>query len=119
MEFPSSLEPCTDIILMNHSLVNHNKSLLKTIVINCQSLKSKQAIFGCCVDTHNPNIIFGIESWLFPSISSSEGYCGYRQDQSDGYGGVFLACCNKIISREISITTQCEIVTCHITLAES
>ena len=108
---------------MNHSSVNHRISLLKTIVINCQSLKSKQAIFGCFVDTHNPDIIFGTESWLSPSVSSSEvlphGYCVYRQDRSDGYGGVFLACCNKMTSREISIITQCEIVACHITLAES
>ena len=93
------------------------------IVINCQSLKSKQAIFGCFVDTHNPDIIFGTESWLSPSISSSEvfphGYCVYRKDRSDGYGGVCLACCNKMTSREISITTQSEIVAYHITLAES
>ena len=84
MEFPSSLEPCTDNFLMNHSLINHRISLLKTIVINCQSLKSKQATFDCFVDTHNPDIIFETESWLSPSISSSEvfphGYCVYRED---------------------------------------
>ena len=32
---------------------------------------------------------------------------------------MFLACHNKLISREISITTQCEIVACLITLAGS
>ena len=69
---------------MNNLSVHHKISLLKTIVINCQSLKSKQAILGCFVDTHNPDIIFGTESWLSPSISSSEvythGFCIYRQD---------------------------------------
>ena len=48
-EFPLSLEPCTGNFLMNQSSVNH-----------------KQAIFGCFVDTHNPDIIFGTESWMSP-----------------------------------------------------
>ena len=86
-------------------------------------MKSKEAILGCFVDTHKPDIIFGTESWLSPSISSSEifphGYNVYRQDRSDGYGGVFLACHSKLISREILLTTRCEVVASLITLDNS
>ena len=85
-------------------------------------MKSKHAVFGCFVDTHNPDIIFGTESWLSPSISNSEifphEYNTYRRDRCDGYGGVFLTCHNKLISREISLTTQCELVACFITLSD-
>ena len=92
-------------------------------MINCQSLKSKQAIFSCFIDTYKPDIIFGIESWLAPSISNSEifplNYISYRRDRPDGYGGVFLACHNKLINREVSFTPQCEIVACLITLSDS
>ena len=42
------------------------------IVINCQSLKSKKAEFGEFIDTHSPDVIFGSESWLSPSIHTSE-----------------------------------------------
>ena len=47
------------------------------------------------IDTHNPDIIFGTESWLNSDILSSEifpdGYSVYRQDQlqGDGFGIVF------------------------------
>ena len=72
------------------------------------------SLLGCFVDTHKPDIIFGTESCLSPSISSSEifphSYNVYRQDRSDGYGGIFLACHSKLISREILLTTWCEVV---------
>ena len=86
-------------------------------------MKSKKATFGCFVDTHKPDIIFGTESWLSPSISSSEifphGNNIYRQDRPDGYGGVFLAIHSKLISKEILFTTRCEVVASLITLNNS
>ena len=73
---------------------------------NCQSIKSKKASFISFVDTYTPNIIFGTESWLSPSWYSSEifphNYNVYRKDRDDGFGGVFLACSDRHISREIS-----------------
>ena len=101
----------------------YKSSHLKAVVINCQSLKSKKATFGCFVDAHKPDIIFGTESWLSPSISSSKifphGYNIYRQDRPDGYGGVFLAIHSKLISRKILFTIRCKAVASLITLDNS
>ena len=46
----------------------------------------------------------GTEYWLTPAVISSEifpnDYNTYRCDHLDGYGGVFLACKNNLISEE-------------------
>ena len=75
----------------NHS----NQSLqLSALVVNCQSLAAKKASFLNLLNSRHPDIVFGCESWLNVSISSSEifppNYTVYRQDRADGYGGVFL-----------------------------
>ena len=60
---------------------------INMIVINCQSLKSKKAKFGEFIDTHSPDVIFGSESWLSPSIHTSEifphNFDVCRRDRSD------------------------------------
>ena len=38
--------------------------------MNCQSLKCKKAAFNTFVETHQPDIIIGSESWLSPAIFS-------------------------------------------------
>ena len=41
----------------------------------------------------------------------------YRQDRDDGYGGVFLACRDTLITHEITLTdTNCELTVCQINL---
>ena len=64
-------------------------------VMNCQSISSKKTFFDNFFSDHSPDIIAGCESWLPPSISTSEifpaGYTVYRKDRSDGYGGVFFS----------------------------
>ena len=69
------------------------------------------------VNMYSPNIIVGSESWLKPDILSSEvfpgGYNVYRKDRSDGYGGVFLACHQSLISCELDIPgNSSELCTC-------
>jgi len=52
-----------------------------------------------------PDII-GKESWLNPSIYTSEvfppTYNVYRKDRSDGYGRVFIACHHKLTSSHLT-----------------
>ena len=90
--------------------------------MNCQSIFAKRAVFLHFIETNKPDIIIGSESWLKPSIKNSEifptTYNIYRQDRSDGYGGVFIACNSVLTSYELSINTyNNEIVCCHIELA--
>ena len=61
-------------------------------VMNCQSISSKKAFFQNFISDHSTDIIAGCESWLSPSVSTSEifpaGYTVCRKDRSDGCGGV-------------------------------
>ena len=45
---------------------------LKIININFRSIVNKVQEFYCLLDTENPDIVIGTESWLTPDISSSE-----------------------------------------------
>ena len=102
-----------------------NDSLILTsLTVNCQSLLAKRESFMNLIDTHNPDIIFGTESWLRPDILSSElfpsGYVVYRQDREDGYGGVFIACQESLSSCSLEIPNNCcEIVACEIKLSNN
>jgi len=92
-------------------------------VINCQSIKSKKEVFNDFIDTYYPDIIFGTESWLSSTFYSNEifphNYNIYRKDREDGFGGVFLACNDQFVSREIPIRSECEIVAASVKLAGS
>jgi len=92
-------------------------------IMNCQSISSKKAAFANFISENSPDIIAGCESWLSPSISTSEvfpaGFTVYRKDRSDGYGGVFVACRNSIISEELNLDSNAEIVACRIDQNES
>ena len=65
-------------------------------------------------------MIFGCESWLSPTILSSEifppGYNIFRHDREDGYGGVFIACHNTLICHEVSYSGNHDIVACKLKL---
>ena len=75
------------------------------------------------VDEYTPDIIVGTESWLNPTISSSEIFSPYfevfRRDRSDGYGGVFLACHNSYNWENLSLITsdsEVEAIACELQL---
>ena len=98
-------------------------TLLSALVLNCQSLVAKKESFINLLDIHRPDIAFGSESWLKPSIISSEvfpsGYIVYRKDRSDGYGGVFIAHRNTLIFSELQLADcSSELVACQIQLAD-
>ena len=41
---------------------------LSALILNCQSLVAKKESFLNLLDLHNPDIVFGSESWLKPNI---------------------------------------------------
>ena len=67
---------------------------LKIISLNFQSIKNKKPELDLLLDTTKPDIIIGTETWLDPSITSSEYFPANRWDrppnskgQSHGGGG--------------------------------
>ena len=68
-------------------------------------------------------LIFGCESWLSPSVHNAEvfppNFNIYRRDREDGYGGVFIACHNTIVSHEIPYSGTQEVITCKIKLSNT
>lgn len=97
--------------------------LITISIMNCQSIKNKKAVFNLFIEDHQPDIIIGSESWLSPSVYSSElfppTYNVYRQDREDGYGGVFILCSRRLSSENIPVTTTCEVTVCRIQLPNS
>ena len=75
------------------------------------------------IDSSDPDIIIGTESWLNPNIYSSEffhiGYNVYRKDREDSYGGVLLAIKSDITSQHLEINGNCEVVTVKILLTKT
>jgi len=67
---------------------------LKTLVINFQSCKNKKAEICNLLESADPSIIMGSETWMNPNIHTSEffppNYDILRKDRKDGYGGVLL-----------------------------
>ena len=71
------------------------KENLRTMVINCQSLRWKTSSFHAAVEYAKPDVIIGNESWLDSTIGDSEifppNYVTYRKDRDLNGGGVFIA----------------------------
>ena len=59
---------------------------------------------------HSPDIIIGSESWLKPSIKDHEifstHYTVHHCDRADGYGGIFIACHDTLISQIVHPTSK-------------
>ena len=76
---------------------------LRLLVINCQSIKAKRESLATCIDTHQPHIVIGTESWLDNTIFNSEifpaNFTAFRKDRDSnkGGGGVFIALRNDLI----------------------
>ena len=50
----------------------HNKSKLRCLLINCQSIRGKVADLQALIQVYQPDIICGTKSWLNSTIESSE-----------------------------------------------
>ena len=89
--------------------------------MNCQSVSPKRGEFQNLVDSTQPDIVVATETWLAEGKHQdgeigevnrfSVDYKIYRKDRQDGYGGVFVAVRNDIISeRADDLETNAEMV---------
>ena len=75
-------------------------STLVLLQVNCRSICNKILEFWNLIDTYNPDVVIGTESWLSEEINNAEffrdGYIIFRRDRFSRGGGVFI--CVKITS---------------------
>ena len=112
----SSLPPRTSTPIKKKTF-SKNSNKLKVININFRSVVNKVPELQCLIDTENPDVVIGTESWLSPEISSGEifpsGYTAYRADRisKTRSGGVFILVRNSLICTEqAQFRTNCEMV---------
>ncbi len=116
----SSSYPGSPLAKSSPSKSNKKESFqnLRLLEINFQSIYSKREEFWSLVDAVKPDVIYGCETWLKPSISQGEifpqDYDVYRCDRKDGYGGVLLGIHNSLINHQLVIKTDAEFVAAKI-----
>ena len=90
------------------------------MTINIQSILSKKEVLWESLDYYDPDIIFGCETWLNKSVLDNEilppSYKLYRNDRSDGYGGVLIGVKVTLASHLISIHPHLEVCTVSVQL---
>nr|XP_054767499.1 uncharacterized protein LOC129274773 [Lytechinus pictus] len=81
---------------------------MKVLNINFQSIRNKKEELAVLIETTEPSVIIGTETWLNPTIKSSEIFPSnfevIRKDRADSYGGVLLAIRNDLIYDIIDTT---------------
>ncbi|XP_071123237.1 uncharacterized protein [Mytilus edulis] len=97
---------------------NKNRKALRTLIINFQSIKNKRTELPILIETANPDIIIGTETWLSNNIGSREifppelGYDVIRRDrEKDPHGGVLIAAKNELELSQVSISKDAEMIT--------
>ena len=91
------------------------------MLLNIQSVVSKKETFLEQTDYYNPDIILGCETWLNDSVLNNEilppSYRLYRNDRSDGYGGVMIGVKSNLDSQLLDTQPNLEtcIVSVHLT----
>ena len=85
------------------------------MLINIQSILSSRESLWQLIDQHNPDIIYGCETWLNQSVYDNEvlpsSYKLYHNDRTDGYGGVLLGIKSELPSHSIDIQSHIETCT--------
>ena len=103
---------------------------LKIININFRSIKNKKPELDFLIDSIQPDIIIGTETWLDPSVNSSEyfspeSFTVYRNDRApnkrgQSHGGVLIAINSNIPSTSIpELQTKCEMVWAEVTISNA
>ncbi|CAC5360010.1 unnamed protein product [Mytilus coruscus] len=97
---------------------NKNKKALRTLIINFQSIKNKRTELPILIETANPDIIIGTETWLSNNIGNREifppelGYDVIRRDrEKDPHEGVPIAAKNDLELSQVSINKEAEMIT--------
>ena len=86
-----------------------------------QSIKGKQGQVRNLIDSTNPEIIFGTETWIDSNIKDSQlfpsGYDIFRKDRNCGGAGVLIAVKDIFIVTSVpELQTDCEIAWCKLEL---
>jgi hypothetical protein len=78
---------------------------LVVLQVNCRSIYNKALEFWNSVDTYNPGVVIGKESWLKENINNAEvfraDFTTFRRDRSARGGGDFIGLKNFIASKEL------------------
>jgi hypothetical protein len=97
---------------------------LRILNINFQSLRKKGKQLEAVIDSSNPDVIIGTETWLDPDINSAEvipnymGFDVYRRDRSDDHhGGVLIATKRELELEEITQSKNIELISGSIRLS--
>jgi hypothetical protein len=94
--------------------VSKSANKLTAIIVNTQSIKSKTEMIWEVIDTRKPEIVVVSETWLNNNIHNSEvlptHYEVYRKDRKDGCGGVLIAVNNTLISQDLEIKSDHQIM---------
>ena len=97
------MEPRVKSIAETFAYSIEGKSLV-VLQVNCRSVYNKATKLWNLVDTYNPNVVIGTESWLKEDISSAEvfraDFATFRRDRSAHDGGVFICVKNIVASVE-------------------
>jgi hypothetical protein len=76
---------------------------LVLLQVNCRSICNKILEFWNLIDTYNPDVVIGTESWLSGEINNAEvfrdDYITFRRDRCTRGGGVFICFKNNIDCR--------------------
>ena len=91
------------------------------LTVNFQSIKSKQGQVKNLVESTQPDIVLGTETWIDPTITDNQifppNYHIYRHDRNLKGGGVLIAIKNDHLSAPVpELHTNCEIVWAKISL---
>ncbi|KAI8486093.1 hypothetical protein Bbelb_361930 [Branchiostoma belcheri] len=101
----------------------HTKPV-RTCVVNFQSIRNKVPELHAFCEAVQPDIVVGTETWLDPSVNSSEvfpdNYNVFRRDRAGRGGGVLVAVRNNIIAtHHPDPDCNCELTWVRVHLANS
>ena len=78
---------------------------LVLLQVNCRSICNKILEFWNLIDTYNPDVVTGTESWLSEEINNAkvftDDYITFRREGCSRRGGVFICVKNYIDCREL------------------
>jgi len=78
---------------------------LVLLQLNCRTICNKILEFCNLIDTYNPDVVIGMESWLSEEINNAkifrDDYIIFKRDRCTLGGGVFICVKNYIDCREL------------------